>query len=133
MAHYNQKLELNDTSRAIAEYCEEHPELKKRTTIVLRKSEEILTSRGGDAPNRNDKLIFTTERCVLPFRQLIIRPDGKVSLCCNDPYGKMTMGDLSKQSIMEIWNGETYRKIREQILGGRGRIEHCRTCDTFYF
>ena len=131
--NYNQKLELNKNPKVIAEYCENHPEYKSRTTIVLRKENEILTSRGGDAPNRTQSLQFAKERCVLPFRQLIIRPDGKVSLCCNDPYGRMTMGDINEQSIKEIWYGPVYAEVRKKIMAGRENLDHCKFCDTFYF
>lgn len=131
--NYNQELKLNNNSKAIAIYCEAHPELKSKVSIILRKPNEILTSRGGDAPNRKAKKEFTTERCVLPFEQMIIRPDGKVSLCCNDPYGKMTLGDLSKQTMKEAWYGMEFKTIRDKLMQGRGNIPHCKYCDTFYY
>ena len=131
--NYNQKLELNNTSKDIVSYCEENRELIKKVTIVLRKENEVLTSRGGDAPNRKNKIEFIKERCVLPFRQLIIRPDGKVSLCCNDPYGRVTLGDFSIQNAKEIWYGDKFAGIRKKIMQGRGCIDHCKYCDTFYF
>lgn len=129
--NYNQELELNKNSKIIKEYCDEHVELKEKVTIVLRKQQEILTSRGGDAPNRKDIPSYPDAKCVLPFKQLIIRPDGKASLCCNDPYGKYTLGDLTKQSILEVWNGKEFQEIRSSLLKGRKAVEHCRQCDTF--
>lgn len=131
--NYNQELKLNENSKKIAVYCEAHPELKSKVSIVLRKPDEILTSRGGDAPNRKVKKEFTTERCVLPFEQMIIRPDGKVSLCCNDPYGKETLGDLNKQTMKEVWYGNEFKTIRKGLMMGRGNIPHCKYCDTFYY
>ena len=74
--NYNQGLELNENSKAVKEYCEQHPTLKKKVTIVMRKEQEILTSRGGDAPNRNEIRSYPQIKCALPFKQLIIRPDG---------------------------------------------------------
>lgn len=68
--------------------------------------------------------------CVLPFRQIVVRPDGKVSLCCNDAYGKQTMGDLSKESIKDVWYGDKFRKVREAMQKGRGNYGACRYCDT---
>lgn len=129
--NYEQDLKLIETSENIVKYAEEHPEIREKVTIVLRKPKEILTSRGGDAPNRNQKVADGTITCVLPFQQLIIRPDGKVSLCCNDPLGKCTLGDTNKQTLMEIWNGEEFRKVRESILKGRGNYGHCRNCDVY--
>lgn len=129
--NYQQDLKLIKPCREIVEYCERHPELKKKVTIVLRKSKEILTTRGGTAPNRKDMPIYTGVGCVLPYQQLIIRPDGKVSLCCNDPLGKNTLGDLTKESILDVWYGEKCRQIRKLIGSGRDKWDYCKYCDFF--
>ena len=131
--NYNQDLMLNPNSKDIAIYCEIHPELKRKVSIMLRKPNEILTSRGGDAPNRKNKKKFIHEKCVLPFEQMIIRPDGKVSLCCNDPYGKMTLGNVSKQTMSEIWYGDKFKEVRTAMIKGRGYLSNCQYCDTFYY
>lgn len=127
--NYHEELKLIKPSMEIAEYCDSHQELKKKVTIVLRKPNEILSSRGGDAPNRKNILCMEHVRCVLPYRQIIIRPDGKVSLCCCDPLGKNTLGDLKKNSLIEIWNGTFYKKVRDALYGGRENWEHCVYCD----
>lgn len=57
--------------------------------------------------------------CILPYRQIVIRPDGKISLCCNDPYGTNTMADLNKMSLKEAWYSERYKKVREALRKGR--------------
>lgn len=129
--NYNQKLEMNKNPQRIYEYCEVHPELKEKVTIVMRKEREILTTRGGDAPNRINKKSYGDIKCVLPYLQMIIRPDGKVSLCCNDPYGKVTLGDVTEQSIRDIWFGEGFNSIRKRLNEGRSGLEYCKYCDTF--
>lgn len=129
--NYRQDLKLIKPCQEIADYCETHTELKKRVTIVLRKPQEILTSRGGDAPNRKEKISFGDDRCVLPYKQLIIRPDGKVSLCCNDPLGRNTLGDLTKESIMDVWNGQKFKIVRKALYEGRKDWKHCEYCDNF--
>ncbi len=129
--NYRQDLQLIQPCREIAAYCEEHPELKKRVTIVLRKPHEILSTRGGDAPNRKEMISYGEDRCVLPYKQLIIRPDGKVSLCCNDPYGKNTLGDLTKNSILEVWNNDKFKMVRKCLYEGRKNWKHCEFCDAF--
>lgn len=129
--NYDQDLNLIPASQMIKEYAEEHPDILSKVTIVLRKPNEILTSRGGDAPNRTIVSIEKNISCVYPFQQLIIRPDGKVSLCCNDPIGRSTMGDVNKQTILEIWNGEKFKNVRKLILNGRENFSHCKHCDVF--
>lgn len=129
--NYQQDLNLITPCREIEKYCKTHPELVEKVTIVLRKQDEILTSRGGDAPNRKDFVSYGTDRCILPYTQLVIRPDGKVSLCCNDPMGKNTLGDLTKDRIIDVWNNDRFRMVREYIYQGRKNWKHCEYCDTF--
>lgn len=129
--NYQKELKLIKPCEEIKEYCETHPELKRKVTIVLRNPHEILSTRGGDAPNREKMVSYRNERCVLPFKQLIIRPDGKVSLCCNDPYGKNTLGDLTKDSILEVWNNNRFKTVRNCLYEGRGSWKHCEFCDAF--
>lgn len=130
--NYQQDLRLIKPSQEIKAYVEAHPELRKKVTIVLRKPNEVLTSRGGDAPNRRNLVSYGEETCALPFQQLIIRPDGKVSLCCNDPLGKCTLGDLTKQSILNVWYGPQFQMVRKCLAEGRKNWKHCEFCDTFY-
>lgn len=131
--NYHQDLKLIKPCQEIVEYCEEHPDLKRKVTIVLRKPQEILTTRGGDAPNRKELISYGKDRCVLPYKQLIIRPDGKVSLCCNDPLGKNTLGDLSKDNIVDVWYNERFKTVREALYKGRENWPHCVYCDNFSF
>lgn len=129
--NYQQDLKLIKPCVEISSYCEEHPELKKKVTIVLRKPQEILTSRGGTAPNRKVLLDYGEDRCILPFKQMIVRPDGKVSLCCNDAVGKYTLGDLNKESLLDVWYGPKFTMVRKSLYEGRKEWGNCRLCDSF--
>lgn len=129
--NYHQELRLIKPCEEIKQYCQLHPHLKSKVTIVLRKPQEILTSRGGNAPNRKDVGIYTEDRCILPFKQLIIRPDGKISLCCNDAIGKYTLGDVSKDKILDIWYGPRFEMVRKSLYEGRKNWGECQHCDNF--
>lgn len=129
--NYQQELHLIKPCQIIAEYSKEHPELTKKVTIVLRKPHEILSSRGGDAPNRKQLVSYGEDRCILPYKQLIIRPDGKVSLCCNDPLGKNTLGDVSKDSLVDVWFNDRFKMVRKCLYEGRKNWKHCEFCDVF--
>ena len=127
--NYQSELKLIKPCQVIKKYCESHPELKRKVTIILRKPQEILSTRGGDAPNRAKKISYGDKKCVLPFKQVIIRPDGKVSLCCNDPLGRDTLGDLTKEGLLDVWNNEKFRNVRECLHNGRKYYQHCQFCD----
>lgn len=129
--NYSESLSLIPNNKVIYDYCNEHPDLIKKVTIVLRKQQEILTTRGGDAPNRHDMISYDYASCMNPFRQIIVRPDGKVSLCCNDPLGKYTLGDVSVEGLEDVWFGKKFDDIRKLIAQGRGMVDKCKFCDVF--
>lgn len=70
--------------------------------------------------------------CILPFKQIIIRPDGKLSLCSNDALGKYTLGDITTHSLVECWTSMEYMSVRKKIMLGRSECELCRACDSLY-
>ena len=129
--NYTENLNLIKPVEIIREYCEIHKELIEKVSIILRKPNELLTSRGGDAPNRKVTQTYPDITCAFPFQQMIVRPTGQISLCCNDAIGKYTMGDLSKDSIIDVWYGKQFTRVRELIAQGRKLVGNCQYCDTF--
>jgi radical SAM protein with 4Fe4S-binding SPASM domain len=97
--------------------------------IQMRRRDEILTTRGGQATNRQS-INSLRSSCIYPFTQLVVRPDGKISLCCNDALGIYTLGDLNRQSLFEVWYSREYEQIRKGILNGRYNLDLCKSCDT---
>ncbi|MCL2661757.1 MAG: SPASM domain-containing protein [Oscillospiraceae bacterium] len=128
--NYNDKLRFNEPTRAIQAYLKKNPEHKSKVSIRMRRETNLLSSRGGQAPN-NSKRKALPLSCLLPFYHLYIRPDGKIGLCCVDALYKHTLGDASVQSLKEIWFSETYSKVREMIKQGRDTMDVCKYCDSF--
>lgn len=129
--YYVGKCVLPDNIKEIVEICYQNPELKKKVIISTIDRNAIRNNRGGQSKNRLITYKLKTS-CKLPFKQLVIRPDGKVSLCCNDPSGIYTLGDLTKNTIQEVWFSETYQQIREKLVkSGRKAIKLCEYCDNF--
>ena len=102
--------------------------------IAMRKKNQKLNTRAGSAPNRlgEENKFRPQSPCILPFTQMIVRPDGTVAKCCNDPLNKMTLGDLNRQTLREIWRGRAYQELRkEMFFNGRQNIPGCEFCDIF--
>ncbi len=66
--------------------------------------------------------------CFRLWTNPVISWDGKVLPCCFDKDAEYIMGDLNSQSFREIWNSESYRAFRTDILHNRAGIEICRNC-----
>lgn len=126
--------QVNHNLRPIYDYLQSHKELaysERRGGVIfsLRDKQEELTSRGGQAPNRKH-IRGINAACFYPYKQMIIRPDGKCSLCCSDALGKYTLGDVNEQTLTEIWYGEKYLELRREMYENKRRnLMLCKECD----
>jgi len=128
--NYNDKLRFNEPTKAIQAYLAKNPEYKSKVSIRMRRETNMLSSRGGQAPNNGKKRALPLS-CLLPFYHLYIRPDGKVGLCCVDALAKHTLGDVSEQSLKDVWYSSNFSKVRELVKQGRDKLEVCEFCDSF--
>lgn len=129
--NYCDDFQLTPLSKEIMALAQSRDEWWRKTHIVIRYRREIMSSRGGQAPNKSDLPPPALKTgCTYPAEQMIVRPDGKLSLCCNDALGKYTLGDLSVQSLTEAWWGEKYENLRSKLLSSRSGFELCHNCDT---
>jgi len=70
--------------------------------------------------------------CVLPWSTLHITAMGRIALCPQDYDGKMNLGDVNRNTIAEIWNDESWRRVRRlHESGWRNEISFCRGCRLF--
>ena len=68
-----------------------------------------------------DSLLSDNERkpCKKVFNDFIIYWDGRVALCNYDWDEKTDLGDVTKQSISEIWNSDIFEEIRREHNSGQ--------------
>jgi pyruvate-formate lyase-activating enzyme len=68
--------------------------------------------------------------CPEPFAKLAINFNGSTSICCADWSHGTVVGDVSRETISDIWNGDRLRDLRTRHLSGqRGTIPACAACD----
>jgi radical SAM protein with 4Fe4S-binding SPASM domain len=66
------------------------------------------------------------------FERMYIWWDGKVNPCDVDYKSTLGTGDVTQNTIQEIWNGPAYTKLREKHLNGqRGEFSVCSKCSNF--
>lgn len=68
------------------------------------------------------------EQCDRAFRSMTILHDGKICLCCMDSEGDYIMGDISKASMLDIWNNDNYRELRAKHGICRMAYKPCKNC-----
>jgi len=68
------------------------------------------------------------KRCVNVFRELVIKYDGAVSLCCMNWQRKNLIGNIQQNSIKELWQSDKFDAIRQLLYDKKRLFEPCNKC-----
>ncbi len=66
--------------------------------------------------------------CWKLWHSCVITWDGKVVPCCFDKDANHVLGDLTKHSIAEIWQNDSYNSFRRKLTVSRKEIDICTNC-----
>lgn len=72
------------------------------------------------------------ERCAKPFRELSVRWDGAVAICCDDWTGKYKIGNVNELGLDDIWYHPRYEAARRKLYAADrdfGADAPCTGCD----
>jgi len=61
--------------------------------------------------------------CMHPFTGLATREDGAIKVCCRS----LPVGWIQDQSLEEVWNSNTMKRVRKQVLNNE-RPDVCKPC-----
>ena len=82
---------------------------------------------GSGAPldySLNDK------RCAKPFRELSVRWDGNVAICCNDWPGTYKCGNVVTDGLEAVWQSPEMQAARAALYAGRrDLLDPCNGCN----
>jgi radical SAM protein with 4Fe4S-binding SPASM domain len=71
--------------------------------------------------------------CPYPFFTMVVNSKGKALMCCFDWSYQTAIGDVTKSSMKEIWNGQEVRDFwKMHLRGERGNNLACRDCLNLY-
>lgn len=128
---YSTKYALDSHLKEIYKYVKKNKVTFKNIDISInrRYNGEILATRAGTAPNKPKKNNHITFPCIYPFTDMIIFPDGKVGMCCNDCFEVTDFGDANKESLLKIWKNDRFGRLREKMRNGRNCCKFCKECD----
>ena len=79
--------------------------------------------------NITDEVASNRYPCALLWYMMAINSNGDVSVCCVDWDYSGVIGNIGKQNLRDIWNGERVKKIRKAHLDGDwGHVPNCKEC-----
>lgn len=86
---------------------------------------------GSGAPGLKEPI---KSRCAKPFRELSIRWDGSVAICCNDWRGVYKIGNINKTPLNALWNSAEFQSARRFLMvRDRGALKPCNVCDAWSY
>jgi len=68
------------------------------------------------------------DECWRMWQGAVVTWDGKVVPCCFDKDAEHVLGDLTQQSMAEIWHSPAYEAFRRRIFTGRADVPMCTNC-----
>ncbi len=73
-------------------------------------------------------------RCAKVFREMSIRWDGNIAICCNDWPGFYRCGNaFSGQTLEEIWQDAAFTAARKKLYHGQRDFGPCDGCDALSY
>lgn len=70
--------------------------------------------------------------CIKILDEMFFYVDGRATLCCWDSKERQIVGDVTKEHVLDIWNGEVLNHCRALLdEGRREEILLCSRCDAF--
>lgn len=98
--------------------------------ISIRNKNEILTTRAGQSPNKQEIEPTKFQYCALPFIDINVSYDGTITQCCFDALSKSNMGNVQEDNLQSIWENNNFQELRNDLfLGSRNKNTLCSNCD----
>ncbi len=70
--------------------------------------------------------------CLKILTEMFFYVTGQATLCCWDAHERAVIGDVTKQHVLDIWNGKVNRDYRDLLArGGRDEILLCSRCEAY--
>ncbi len=73
------------------------------------------------------------KRCAKPFRELSIRWDGSVAVCCNDWRGYYKVGNVLDTDLEDLWQSPALQAARRKLYHGQRDFGPCEGCDALSY
>jgi radical SAM protein with 4Fe4S-binding SPASM domain len=73
--------------------------------------------------------VHWSEFCKHPWMSMTIKSNGEAAMCMEDFNNEIILGDATKQTLEEIWNGDKYRQFRLDHINLKNGFKCNEQCD----
>ena len=100
--------------------------------VASRGNHATLNNHAGAAFPKNQRA--EGKRCAKVFREISVRWDGNIAICCNDWPGHYRCGNiLGASSIEELWQDDPFLAARKKLYHGQRDFGPCDGCDALSY
>jgi radical SAM protein with 4Fe4S-binding SPASM domain len=102
--------------------------------LLMANSYELrrLHSWGGEVEGVASKKNVFKSGCNMILDQMILLPNGDVTVCCNDLNSKGVIGNILQNSLYEIYESEARKVyIHKLAQGKKHELELCKDCESY--
>ena len=75
--------------------------------------------------------VLPRNECPWIYYSMAIYVNGDVVPCCRDTTGQYVVGNLLRQGLDEVWNGEPFQNYRKKLHGHQAEISICHLCSGY--
>ena len=112
-----------------------HPRLVRVLPIDVSTSgtHATLNNHAGAGSPKNQNA--AGRRCAKPFREISIRYDGGVAVCCNDWRGELPIGNIldHEEGLAGVWHDPVMYAARRKLYAGERDFGPCDGCDALSY
>lgn len=123
-----QIIKMNDTKAEIKSFIKKWENLADTISVVP--CHDYAGQRKGKA-----NWVASTEKrlpCDYLWDKCTILHDGRVVFCCMDYDGRIIVGDINKESIEKVWDGNKMQSLRKLHIEGKfNKIPLCSECNIY--
>lgn len=83
----------------------------------------------GEDGYRGTNSIHWSEICKHPWMTMTIKSNGEVAMCMEDYNNEIILGNISRNSLYDIWNGEKYKQFRDNHFLIKTKQKCTEECD----
>jgi len=108
-----------------------HPDFKEMTQLLDSVEYRRLHDWGGQV-DIGKKQEVNKKGCDLLMNQMVILPNGDVSVCCNDLNSEGVVGNILEDALYEVYKGQQRLRYVHLLHEGRkDELDLCRNCVSF--
>jgi radical SAM protein with 4Fe4S-binding SPASM domain len=116
--------EMSPAIRDLFSHLQDHPRRADILYMKIERGRTPLSNRGGLV----DPGVRLNPRCGDPDNPLVIDAEGYVVICANDYFGRVKLGNVGKDRLLDIWKSRKFKEIRRQLRNRQYTLPICLNC-----